>query len=67
MIRPDMIPDEVVEAMYEADHGSTTYAELLATALSAWPGMMFNDEEVIDGDVYPAIIYLVIRKKTRDE
>lgn len=39
MIRPDQIPHEVEEAMSEADHGTTTYAELLAAALNAWPGM----------------------------
>ena len=37
MIRAEQIPDEVVEAMSEADHGTTTYAELLAAALNAWP------------------------------
>ena len=37
MITVDMIPDEVVEAMSEADYGTTTYAELLAAALNAWP------------------------------
>lgn len=42
MIRQDQIPPEVVKAMSEADHGTTTYAELLAAAIAAWPGMKYT-------------------------
>jgi hypothetical protein len=42
MIRPDQIPDEVVEAFVEAFHGQDmTRAAAIAAALNAWPGMHF--------------------------
>jgi len=74
------IPREAVEAARLAIFNGLHNAELtsrglyediakaaIAAAINAWPGMMFNGEEVIDGDVYPAIIYLVIRMEPRDE
>ena len=36
-IKLEQIPPKVVEAMAEADNGTTTYAELLTAALNAWP------------------------------
>lgn len=42
-------------------------AASIRAAINAWPGMMFNDEEVIDGGVYPPIIYLIVREEPRDE
>ena len=63
MIRADMIPDEVVEAMSEADHGTTTYAELLAAAINAWP-----DAQVYNNGIGQAVeILLPLPQETRDE
>lgn len=38
MIKPNMIPDEVVAALQRA-HGFHISPQALATALNAWPGM----------------------------
>ena len=67
MLKPEQVPDEAVKAAMEAWGRPGTMKDVVAAAINAWPGMMFNGEEVIDGDVYPAIIYLVIRMETRDE
>lgn len=67
MLKPEQIPDEVAKAVMHCFHTRNAAKSAIAAAINAWPGMMFNGEEVIDGDVYPAIIYLVIRMEPRDE
>lgn len=67
MLKAEQVPIEVMNAFHLALLHDESYTEAIAAAINAWPGMMFKGEEVIDGDVYPAIIYLVIRMETRDE
>lgn len=67
MLKAEQVPDEVAKAVMHCFHTRNAAKSAIAAAINAWPGMMFNGEEVIDGDVYPAIIYLVIRMETRDE
>ncbi len=38
MIRPDQIPDEVVEAVMYCFHTRSSARAAIAAALSAWPG-----------------------------
>ena len=73
MIDAEQIPDKAVEAAFKSfttglrETWREELRDAVAAAINAWPGMMFNDAEVIDGDLYPPIIYLVIRQETRDE
>ena len=52
MIRPDQIPDEVVEAFVHAQYGTgMTHPEVIAFALNAWPDVevrpTFNPNRII--------------------
>lgn len=62
MIRADMIPDEVVKAALLTDE-RLGMREVLAAALSAWPGALHSPDEVIDGELLPPIISLPFPQK----
>ena len=71
MIRPDMIPDEVVEAALKAweedDQSFRPNAKTIAAAINAWPGsysLAENDSAVIR-DV--AAIILPLPQEASDE
>ena len=69
MLKPEQVPKEAADALQKLISRGvfTSTEEAIAAAINAWPGMMFNDAEMIDGDLYPPIVYLVIRQETRDE
>ena len=69
MLKPEQIPDEVVEAARYAFHNATgpTVADdwhvAIAAALNVWPGALHSPDEVIDGELLPPIISLPFKHK----
>lgn len=53
MLKPELIPDEVAEALIATLHGKPglPYREAIAAAINAWPGMelekVFVDEDYL--------------------
>ena len=71
LIKPEMIPDEVVEAALRAYSGNTcecsscrkAVIRTIAAAFNAWPGALHSPDEVIDGELLPPIISLPFKHK----
>ena len=68
MIRADMIPLEVSNAVSAARKNGVSSAEIAAAALNAWPGLEYKADAAFPAFGYgPAAIILPLPEEVRDE
>jgi hypothetical protein len=76
LIKPEQIPDEVVEAATKAFDASEEDAYVshahdirvaIAAAINAWPGMVIYPPDVLDSTINPERIILPLPMEQRDE
>lgn len=74
MIKPEQIPDAVVDALLDSSNVAKPWHHAIAAALNAWPGMKLENlcGWVMDGDDLPYVeeavsIILPLPQEASDE
>lgn len=71
MIKPEQIPDEVVQHFIKANNGCECHecvSVAIAAAINAWPDMRDIPGMTHDGDVYHRMLHIpVIPKEKNDD
>lgn len=67
MLKPEQIPDEVVEAAVAMRDRGGSMSDIIRTALNAWPGMSDIPSNQADGDLYPRVIHLPLPQEAGNE
>ena len=67
MIKPEQIPDAVIDAAVEMRDRGGSMSDIIRTALNAWPGAAVCHYTIGDDEGYEMVLPLPFPQETRDD